>query len=111
MRLTFYAWTHGWFTRYPTPCPQAIEGYRETEKSQWWEENWAVIDRLRTVTTTSLRGRSLTPLPAVHVLELAADGYGTQSMQIQWYGDSFGSPLSSVDPLDRHGITACTQEA
>ena len=56
-----------WFT-------QAIEGYRETEKAQWREENMAVVQRLKVIAETVTEGREVRALDEVHVLDLAKDG-------------------------------------
>ena len=53
---------------------QAIEGYRETEKTQWREENAAVVQRLKMVAETVMEGRTVRALDEVHVLDLAKDG-------------------------------------
>lgn len=50
---------------------KAIEGYRETERSKWNEQNAAVISRVKHTAfseTTEL-------LPHVHILDLAAAGH------------------------------------
>ena len=54
---------------------QAIQGYRETEKSQWLEINQSIMERLQKVTSSAIVGKSLVPLPAIHVLDLAEDGH------------------------------------
>ena len=54
---------------------QAIEGYRETEKSHWSDANQPIIDKLKTVTGEAVEGKSLKPLDEVHVLDLAREGY------------------------------------
>ena len=62
---------------YDNNIVQAIEGYRETEKTQWREENVAVVQRLKTVaeTVTVTEGRmEVRALDEVHVLDLAKDG-------------------------------------
>lgn len=46
----------------------AIHGYREMEKIEWWPENEKVFQRLRD------RAFSHETLPHVHILDLAADG-------------------------------------
>lgn len=51
----------------------AIEGYRETERSKWSPENQAVLDRVRALAFPD--GQSTEPLPHAHVLDLAAAGY------------------------------------
>ena len=53
---------------------QAIEGYRETEKTQWREENMAVVQRLKVIAETATEGREVRALDEVHVLDLAKDG-------------------------------------
>lgn len=54
---------------------QAIEGYRETEKSQWMEGSSHVIQRLKNVTQTAAPGKTLQTLTDIHVLDLAQDGH------------------------------------
>ena len=53
---------------------QAIEGYRETEKAQWGEENIAVVQRLKVIAESVTEGREVRALDEVHVLDLAKDG-------------------------------------
>ena len=54
---------------------QAIEGYRETEKTQWTDHNLALMDRLREATAAaSTEGEGLETIHPMHVLDLAADG-------------------------------------
>lgn len=53
---------------------QAIEGYRETEKSRWSDASQPIIDRLKNAVTGAVDGKSLTPLEEVHVLDLAKEG-------------------------------------
>ena len=55
--------------------PQAIEGYRETEKSHWSAEASPIISRLREAAAGAVQGRRLAALPEVHVLDLAKEGY------------------------------------
>lgn len=50
---------------------QAIQGYRETERSQWTEENSVVLSRVRGLAF----GADGETLPHVHVLDLAAAGH------------------------------------
>ena len=54
-------------------CVQAIEGYRETERERWREENVSVIQRLRE-TAELAGGERVAALDEVHVLDLAKDG-------------------------------------
>lgn len=60
------------------PCVvQAIEGYRETEKTQWSDCSTALIERLRRETalaTATPEDEGLETLQEIHVLDLAADG-------------------------------------
>ncbi len=53
---------------------QAITGYRETEKSNWNENNLPVIQRLKTIARTAVPGKVAVPLEQIHVLDLAEDG-------------------------------------
>ena len=53
---------------------QAIEGYRETEKSCWTEESMALVDRLCGWTRNAVKGEKLETLAGIHVLDLAKDG-------------------------------------
>ena len=54
---------------------QAITGFREREKSRWVkEESLYVVKRLKEATAAALPARALTPLPLLHVLDLAKDG-------------------------------------
>ena len=54
---------------------QAIIGFRETEKSRWTSAgSSAVIERLISKATSSVKGKKLEPLPLIHVLDLAPDG-------------------------------------
>ena len=55
--------------------PQAIEGYRETEKSHWMEVNAPTIQRLKAVAQTAVPNKTLTALNEVHALDLAQDGH------------------------------------
>lgn len=60
---------------YANTYPQAIEGYRETEKSQWMENNTPVIQRLKEVAQTAVPNKTLTTLSEVHALDLSQDGH------------------------------------
>ncbi|KAM3957853.1 alpha-ketoglutarate-dependent dioxygenase alkB homolog 7, mitochondrial [Aphomia sociella] len=51
----------------------AIEGFRETERSQWSAENARVFSRVRGVAFSCASAGE--PLPHVHVLDLAATGH------------------------------------
>lgn len=54
---------------------QAIEGYRETEKRQWSEDNMTVIQKLKdAVESATDNGAIVNTLDEVHVLDLAHDG-------------------------------------
>ena len=53
---------------------QAIEGYRETEKTQWQAANMAVVEKLKDVVESAAEGEELRALDEVHVLDLAKDG-------------------------------------
>lgn len=46
----------------------AIHGYREMEKTNWWPENEKIFERVR------LKAFVANVLPHVHILDLAADG-------------------------------------
>lgn len=46
----------------------AIHGYREMEKTDWWPENEKIFERVRS------RAFVANVLPHVHILDLAADG-------------------------------------
>lgn len=48
--------------------PQAIHGFRETERKQWYPDNRAVIERIREI---AFKGEIQ---PYIHVLDLAKDG-------------------------------------
>ncbi|XP_059045943.1 alpha-ketoglutarate-dependent dioxygenase alkB homolog 7, mitochondrial [Achroia grisella] len=54
-------------------CTQAIQGFRETERSTWSEENALVMSRVRGAAFSSARAGEA--LPHVHVLDLAAAGH------------------------------------
>ena len=56
------------------PQLKAIEGYKETEKTQWMDVNLPLMDRLRRETAIAMEGEELEPLNEIHVLDLAADG-------------------------------------
>lgn len=47
---------------------QAIHGFRETERKQWYPHNRAVLDRVR---HAAFDGKIM---PYVHILDLAAEG-------------------------------------
>ncbi|CAH0713381.1 unnamed protein product, partial [Brenthis ino] len=49
----------------------AIEGYRETERSKWNEQNTAVLSRIKKVAFA----KNSELLPHVHILDLAAAGH------------------------------------
>lgn len=49
----------------------AIHGFRETERSQWNEQNSKIIDRVRNIAFPA----DVTPLQYVHVLDLEEKGY------------------------------------
>ncbi|BFY99762.1 hypothetical protein BsWGS_02802 [Bradybaena similaris] len=49
----------------------AIQGYRETEKTSWNENNSKVINRVKKLAF----GIGVVPLPHVHVLDISKDGY------------------------------------
>ena len=51
---------------------QAIQGFRETERSAWSADNEAVLSRVRAL---AFRTRATDVLPHVHVLDLAAAGH------------------------------------
>ncbi|XP_064386959.1 alpha-ketoglutarate-dependent dioxygenase alkB homolog 7, mitochondrial-like [Halichondria panicea] len=53
----------------------AIEGYSETEKSNWSESNTPVIQRLKAVAAAAVTDKVVVPLEQVHVLDLAEDGH------------------------------------
>lgn len=55
---------------------QAIEGYRETEKTSWdAPTNIAIVRKLKDVAeATVTEERSQTALDEVHILDLAKDG-------------------------------------
>ncbi|RVE43064.1 hypothetical protein evm_012295 [Chilo suppressalis] len=54
----------------------AIQGYRETERSQWRPENARVLERVRTAAFDAPdAAHHRDTLPAAHVLDLAAQGY------------------------------------
>lgn len=51
--------------------PQAIHGYRETERLKWNKENTKILDRVRDIAFPS----NTAPLKHVHILDLADNGY------------------------------------
>ena len=54
---------------------QAIQGYKETEKRQWNEDNIAVMERLKSAVESATVDRpAVRTLHEVHVLDLAHDG-------------------------------------
>lgn len=52
---------------------QAIQGYRETERTQWQPANQAVFDRVKSVAFNDESAGE--PLPHTHILDLAAAGH------------------------------------
>ncbi|KAJ0173386.1 hypothetical protein K1T71_011562 [Dendrolimus kikuchii] len=52
----------------------AIQGYRETEKSKWSPENQIILDRVKALAFAPGSG-SGEPLPHAHVLDLAGAGH------------------------------------
>jgi len=53
---------------------QVIEGYRETEKSEWTEESRPLLERLQEWTRRGKEGEGLELLEKVHVLDLSEEG-------------------------------------
>ena len=59
-----------------TDLMQAIVGYRETEKGKWKNSlSLSAIKNLQDRAVNAVSGKVLQPLPLIHVLDLAEDGY------------------------------------
>lgn len=82
---------------------QAIEGYRETERGKWSDQNEAVLSRVRQVAFAP----STELLPYVHILDLAAAGHikpHVDAVRVSF----FYSIVHSLSDYQSRGISSCT---